>query len=143
MTRKLLGLVAVLVATLGLTMINTGNASALGGEWLGCQVGPGSDGTYSQRCRNSGPTINGWYQVDLAVQNETAPSTYSWSLPVGYQSSVLSGCTSTSSSCSLLVPSSDQRFDVSVTLTQGGASSTLTASVSIMEYCWYGQWQLC
>jgi hypothetical protein len=143
MTRKLLALLAALAATLGLTVMGGGNASALGGEWLGCQVGPGSNGTYSQLCRNNGPTLGG-YEAEFKVQNETAPSTYSWSVPASYQSSIVYGCTSTSSSCAVSLSNSDQDLWVSVTLTQGGASSTLTSRARILQTCRSSEgWEYC
>jgi hypothetical protein len=135
MRRKRPALLALLATTLGLSLISAGSASALGGESLGCQVNPGSNGTYSQLCRNSPSGTLGGYEAEFRVQNETAPSTYSWSVPSSYQSSIVHGCTSASSSCALSLGNYDQSVTVSVTLTQGGASATLTSRAAILQTC--------
>jgi hypothetical protein len=135
MTRKILALLAVLATTVGLTVMGGGNASALGGEWLGCLVEPNSNGTYSQLCRNNTGGTLGGYEAEFRVQNETAPSTYTWSVPASYQSSIVYGCTSTSSFCAVSLSNYDQDLWVSVTLTQGGASSTLSSRARILQTC--------
>lgn len=136
MMRKLVLLLTALVTTLGGSLIGAGNASALGGEWLGCRVLPASTNSYSQTCSNSQPATT--YEVTFAVQNETASSTYSWSRPSMY--AVVSGCSATLNWCSLSVPGGtfDRRVTVSVTLSQAGATKTLSTTAWIGAYC-YGQ----
>lgn len=133
MTRKLLLLLTVLLTTVGGSLASAGNASALGGEWLGCRVLPASTNTFSSGCSNSQPAST--YEVTFAVQNETAPSTYSWSRPSKY--AVVSGCSATQNWCSLSVPGGtfDRTVTVSVTLTQGAATETLSTQAGIGAYC--------
>ncbi len=125
MRRKLLALLAALATILGVTVLSPGNASALGGERLGCRVAPGTVFTYNQFCDNNQSAYQ--YSVAFLVQNETAPSTYSWSITTQGFYSISGGCTTTSNSCTLSVSrtAGDRDISVSVTLTQGGASNTL------------------
>jgi hypothetical protein len=132
--RRLFALFAMMCLILGLTVSNAGSASALGGETFGCKVSPGTVLTYNTYCNNH-TKIASSYQVGFVVQNETAPSTYSWSVPTAYASMISSGCTSTSSGCTLTIPNSDSYIAVSVTLTQDGASETLSAFASIARGC--------
>lgn len=123
--RKLLALVASLSLALGLTMFSAGSATALGGETFGCRVAPGPWMPYEQYC------WNGWYApeytVGFAVENVTGPVTYSWSVPPEYTSMVVGGCTSSSYDCAVSVPNANHYIPVSVTITQSGASRTLSA----------------
>jgi hypothetical protein len=135
--RKLLVLLVALAATLGVSVSTSGSASALGGEWLGCRMTPSTVGTFSADCGNNVPASS--YRVTFGVQNETAPSTYSWSIPAAYESRIYSGCSSTTNSCVLTTYRAED-ITVSVTLTQGGSSATLTSTASIEAFC--GQ-QLC
>lgn len=135
MTRKLLALLAALATILGLTVFSPGNASALGGEWLGCRIAPGTEFNFYQYCNNTKQAYQ--YSVAFVVQNETAASTYSWSITAGFGYGISGGCTTTSPSCTLSVSrgAGDREIDVSVTLTQGGASNTLYSNATIMPYC--------
>ena len=138
--RRLLSLLIATLTALGLSLAIPPSASALtGSEWLGCQVSPGR-WTYSSICHSDyGPANYGNYEVNLLVQAESAPSTYSWAIPSPYQSYISSGCTSTTNHCQLQVPQvvgDETRFYVSVTLTQGSATATLTASVALTQ-CFY------
>jgi hypothetical protein len=131
--RRLAVLLVALATTWGGSLVSAGSASALGGEWLGCRVLPASTNTFSDGCSNSRPATS--YEVTFAVQNGTASSTYSWSRPSNYP--VTSGCSSTQNWCSLSVPGRtfDQTLTVTVTLTQGTASETLTTQAWIGAYC--------
>ena len=132
MRRKLLVLLVALGTTLGLMVPTATGASALGGEWLGCQVIPGS-GYYSAGCWGgsaSGPVV-----VDYVVMDETAPSTYSWAVPSGYVTKISDGCQSNTNYCQLTVGRGYQEITMSVTLTQSGATATLTATASIEPMC--------
>lgn len=135
--RKLLALVASVLCSVGMMLFSPGNASALGGEWLGCRIAPGWDFNYHEYCSSGAPPdSNGIYGVAWRVQNETAASTYTWAVPSSYQSSIASGCTSTTEWCTLWVPPENQTINVSVTLTQGGSSVTLSATAIInATYC--------
>jgi hypothetical protein len=141
--RKIRAAFAAAATILGISLLPATEASALGGEWLGCRVAPGTVFTFNQNCSNSANGATS-YGVAFQVQNETAPSTYSWSVPADYQSRISGGCTSTSSVCNINVPNKTADITVSVTLTQGGSSVTLTSSATIMKTCyWSGTWQYC
>jgi hypothetical protein len=130
MLRKLLVVLVSLLTTVGLMVPTATSASALGGEWLACQVFPGQ-GYYSDGCwggSSTGPLI-------VVVMNETAPSTYSWAVPSVYVSKISDGCLSTTNYCQLTVGRGGKQIDMSVTLTQNGATETLTTSASIEPMC--------
>ena len=134
--RKLLALLASLSLVLGLTVFSAGSATALGGETFGCRVAPGPWTPYQEYCQNS------WYadeyNVGFAVENVTGPATYSWSIPAPYTSMIYVGCTSSSYDCAIMVPNNGSHtVSVSVTITQGGASRTLSATgfVTYFQNC--------
>ena len=134
---------AAAATILGMGLLPAGEASALGGEWLGCRVAPGTVFTFSQFCSNTANSASS-YGVAFQVQSETAPSTYSWSVPAEFVSRISEGCTSTSNWCKVTVPNKDADITVSVTLTQGGSSVTLTSTATIMKTCYYANtWQYC
>jgi len=133
MMRRISVLPIALATVVAGSLINAGSGWALGAEGLGCRVLPGSTNTFSPNCSNNQPASS--YEVDFAVQGETAPSTYNWSRPTRY--AVVSGCSSSTNWCYLSVPggSIDRSVTVSVTLTQGAASETLTSHATITAYC--------
>lgn len=133
MNRKLLNLLIGLVTLLGLTLVPTGNASALGGEWLGCRISPGNEFNFNQTCINQPGATQ--YGVAFMVQNETQSSTYSWAIPSGYATKIYSGCASTNNWCTLLVGRSYQEITMGVTITQSGGSATLYSTASIEPSC--------
>lgn len=59
--------------------------------------------------------------------------TFSWHLPAGY--TPVSGFCGNFSQCAINVPNDDQEIPVTVTLTQGGASETLSSEAIINEFC--------
>ncbi|MDQ2836554.1 MAG: hypothetical protein M3Y42_18775 [Actinomycetota bacterium] len=131
--RKILTLLAALVSACGLAVVTSGNASALGGETLGCRVIAGTP--YYQDCYNPGPSDT-YYVVNFLVQNETGASTYTWYIsgaPSG--SSIADGCTSTANQCAVSVPRTGGDVYVSVVLTQGASSETLSSHADIEDYC--------
>lgn len=123
----MVGAVAVATALLPAT-----NASALGGETLGCRVAPGHTFTFSDVCTNDSPSSSG-YTIGFLVQNTSGSYTYAWNIPG--PSTVYAGCTSTSDSCTISVTRASREYDLAVTLTQGGSSETLTASADIEPWC--------
>ncbi|HEX8768728.1 MAG TPA: hypothetical protein VF714_10175 [Jatrophihabitans sp.] len=132
MLRKLLVTLVALGTTVGLMVPTATSASALGGEWLGCQVIPGQ-GYYSNGCwggSSSNPVI-----VDFVVMDETAPSTYSWAVPSVYLTKISDGCQSTTNYCQLTVGRGGKEITMSVTLSQNGATETLTSTASIEPMC--------
>lgn len=128
-----MALLTALITACGLTVATAGEASALGGETLLCHVNPTSL-PYGSDCANNMGANS--YQVIFWVQDETAPSTYAWSLSADIPSwTVTSGCTSTSNTCVLSVRNEDNVISASVTLTQNGATETLTSFAFVNQYC--------
>jgi hypothetical protein len=131
--RIFMSLLTALITASGLAVATAGNASALGGETLVCQVTPSSTAAFSPSCGNSMGATS--YHVTFRVQNETAPSTYAWSISADLRWTVTDGCTSTSNFCTISVPNGDNDMTASVTLTQNGVTETLTSYASVSQYC--------
>lgn len=112
----------------------TGTASALGGETFGCRVSPNPTvPPYTETCRNR--QYASMYVAGFVVENVSAPSTYSWSIPSAYQGAVYAGCTSDRPDCGISMPNEDAQLTVSVTIIQNGASRTMTSTATILQYC--------
>jgi hypothetical protein len=135
MVRKLLVLLAALAATLGLMVPTASTASAFGNEWLGCAV-TGGNWYYTSPC--TGGVSSGSVMLDFKVMDETAPSTYSWAVPADLVSRIYDGCTSGSNQCRIVVGRGAREATVSVTLTQSGATKTLTTSAYVEPMCSWG-----
>ena len=131
--RIFMSLLTALITASGLAVATADNASALGGETLTCRVTPGRTMQFNRTCSNSMGASS--YQVTFWVQNETAPSTYAWSISANLSWTVTNGCTSTSSICVISVPNADNVITGSVTLTQNGATETLISRAFIGQYC--------
>lgn len=131
--RTLTSLLTALITAGGLAVAIAPDASALGGESLVCRVGPSRTAAFNPSCSNNMPATS--YGVTFWVQNETAPSTYAWSITSDLRWTVSSGCTSTSNNCTITVPNADNDITASVTLTQNGASETLTSYAFVGQYC--------
>jgi hypothetical protein len=133
--RKTLSLLAVAACTALLGLVSASPASALGGESLGCFVTPNTRQSYSTWCTNRVPSSS--YGVDFRVLNRTGTYSYAWNVPAEWAGYVSPGCTSTSADCWITVPAStdSQVITVSVQLTQGGSSLTLTATADIEPWC--------
>jgi hypothetical protein len=131
--RIFMSLLTALITASGLAVATADNASALGGETLVCRVSPSRTAPFNPSCSNNMPASS--YQVAFWVQNETAPSTYAWSISADLRWSVVDGCTSTSNSCTISVPNANNDITASVTLTQNGATETLTSYAFVGQYC--------
>lgn len=132
--RRILALLGAFVAALALTVVSTGSASALGGEQLGCRFLPSSSGAYTNgTCRNQ--VKSAVYDIEYQVADTTGTGIgTSWSVPAGYP--VLGGCTANSLGCEISAHSTtDQNITVSVVVTQGGASETLSATAIVLAVC--------
>ncbi|HEV2886695.1 MAG TPA: hypothetical protein VGX49_07290 [Jatrophihabitans sp.] len=132
MVRKLLVLLATLAATLGLMVPTATTSSALGGEWLACGM-TGGPNYYASPCvggSSSGPVV-----INFAVLYETGSSTYSWAVPAVYVPNINEGCTSNSNYCQLIVGRGSKQILMSVTLTQGQATETLSTNAYVEPYC--------
>lgn len=127
--RKAFSLSLVAASVLGMGVLSTGTASALGGETLGCRFG--TYPTYKPACVNG---TQPYFTADFLVQNETAPSTYAWSISADYSYTLAGGCTSTTNYCDVQ-SAGGNIVTVFVTLTQDGASETLTASADFEQWC--------
>ena len=119
--------VAILVV---LTIAIPQRSEALGSESLGCFVAAGVTGQFhSPGCAAARPRSS--YVVTFKVLNGSGGYSYSW------DTHGLGDCTSSTDSCSLSVSgiTDDQTLRVSVVITQGGQSSTLTATAFIPAVC--------
>ena len=124
--------VGVLAATAGM-IVSGSPARAFGGETFGCRVSPGAVLTWNNPCYNNRPAST--YNAGFNVNNLSGSGyTFSWSYsgPVLY---VMAGCTSTSSGCGLAVANSDAIISVTVTVSQGGQSTTMSANAVIRQFC--------
>jgi|GEM_PF-1770231 len=132
--RRIATLLAALATLAAAGLFTPGPASALGGETFGCRISPNPTvPPYTSFCRNRQAAST--YVAGFLVENVTAPSTYAWSIPAAYQGAIYSGCTSDRADCGIALPNKDAYFAVSVTITQNGASETLSANASISRYC--------
>lgn len=133
--RKILSLVAVVVAALGLVVVSEGSASALGGESLLCRVAPAPVTTpFTNPC--SPVLVASTYNVGFEVFGGSGTYTYSWSVPVGPGVTIVAGCGISDAGCTLAITSHTEH-DVTVTLvlTQNGVPETLTAETVIEPTC--------
>jgi hypothetical protein len=131
--RIFMSLLTALITASGLAVATAGNASALGSESLVCRVTPSRTAPFNPSCSNNMGASS--YQVTFWVQNETAPSTYAWSISADLRWTVINGCTSTSNTCAISVPNLDNDITAAVTLTQNGATETLTSHAFVGQYC--------
>jgi hypothetical protein len=136
--RRYLSILAVTVLSIFLTVLPAGQASALGGESLGCLVTPYyyTPTTYTNPCNTTGPPApsTNWFGVTFKLFNLSGSYTYSW-VRTGTTATVVSGCTSIDSTCRLKVPNQDGEVSVTVTLTQNGSSATLGATAYLIQWC--------
>lgn len=95
---------------------------------------PGSDAIWRTHCSNTVPAYS--YNVGFAVLNQSGGGyTYSWNISGTYQH-VITGCTSTSSSCAVAVSNNQDHFiDATVTYSKDGQSATRHASAVILMFC--------
>lgn len=134
--RKLISIFAAAIMAIFLVCLSNGTASAIGGEVLGCRVAPasGSQPITHPFCTDRMPP-NPYFNVGFQVLNEVGSYSYAWTVPAAYTSAITSGCTATTSYCAITARNSDQSIPVSVIVTQGGASETLSATAQISQYC--------
>jgi hypothetical protein len=114
------------VLALAFFMVASPNANAFGAEVLGCSWG-------------SGPWIanncgGGDYTLTFSAHNLSGTYSYSWTLTGSSTTTITSGCTATSSTCTVNADPlgrQDQTLTASLTLTQSGRSRTITAQATI------------
>jgi len=128
----MLSLFAAVVAAVGLSLVSSGSASALGGETLLCRVVPVvGNPPFTQTCTNR-TLITGTYSAGFHVFDTAGGyDSVNWIVPSPY--------TPTSCGwfdCSINMTSRfDQTVTVQVVLTQGGTSLTLSATAHINAVC--------
>jgi hypothetical protein len=133
-------LLAPLLA-LALLLVGIPSANAFGGEVLGCAWNGGSwtanncggsDGTLTFSAHN----LSGSYSYSWTVTY--GPSTVTTPCTSGIEPCIQSGCTATSSSCTVFAdnpyPLHDKVITASLRLTQSGQSRTITASATALSY---------
>lgn len=131
--RAITCLAVCVLAAAAAVIVSASPASAFGGETFGCRVSPGTVLTWENPCYNTRPATT--YNAGFSVNNLSGSGyTFSWSYsgPVLY---VISGCTSTSSSCGLAVANRDAFISVTVTYSQNGQSAAKSADAIIRQYC--------
>ncbi|RSM64301.1 hypothetical protein DMB66_20575 [Actinoplanes sp. ATCC 53533] len=122
------------LAAASLSLATASPAAAFGQETFGCRLSPGTVLTYKTLCTNSKPSSR--YNAAFAVQNTSGDYTYSWAIAGDY-TSIVGGCTATSSTCAVALPgsSTDSTVSVTVTYSQGGQTATRTAHAFTFMYC--------
>lgn len=134
MRKALLSLAAAVIA-FGAPVLSLSAASAASGPTLGCNVQPSGGDNFTRTCGTNQPANP--YDVTYLVQGGTG--TFSWTVPSSAPGpvKVIDGCTSTSDLCVIQVSAveTDERPTVSVVVTQGGSSVTLSATAIINAVC--------
>ena len=124
--------IGFIAATAGL-VATASPAQAFGNEVLGCRFSPGPAVAWTNPCQNLRGASK--YNAGFWLQNLSGPGyTFSWSW-TGPVIGVFVGCTSTSSDCGLWVPNTDDVVEVTVTYSQGGQTSSRTATAIIRQFC--------
>jgi hypothetical protein len=116
---------------LGLAVVPSVEAQALGGEYLGCRVLPADHQAIFTAFSCDGGVPSGTYWLTFRVLGTTGSHTYSWDtggVPPQY------GCTTSSPQCDLSVSGqTDRHTTVTVTITQNGQSAVISATAT--TYC--------
>ena len=131
MRKALLTLAAAMIA-IGVPALSVSAASAAGPS-LGCNIQPSYNDNFTGGCGT--PVAATAYGVTYLVQGTTGTPSFAWTVPSSGK--VAAGCTSTSDVCSINVRAlaEDQRLTASVVVTQGGSSTTLSATAFINAVC--------
>ena len=101
MSRLLARFLVTITMASSIVAVASAPASAFGGETFGCRISPGTVFTWHQVCTNSKYTT-GEYWVAFQISNLSGSYTFSWS--VGPYQRLVSGCTSSSTTCTVAVP---------------------------------------
>ncbi|MGI9149861.1 MAG: hypothetical protein ACR2IK_25505 [Chloroflexota bacterium] len=132
--RKLLAILAIALAAIAATVANAVPASAFGSEQLGCYVSPSHTAPQpSPYCSDGMPSTS--YSATFGVLNESGAYSYAWSVPTWYTSKIAMGCTAGYDYCVLSNLRPVGEITVSVTISQNGQSSTLSATADIEPWC--------
>lgn len=126
--RRLISLLSAVIATAAaVTALTISPAHAFGSETLGCIISPSQATTVTQSCTTTIQSSS--YNITYQVNNLSGNDTFAWSVPAGYP--ITLGCTSTAIDCAISAPDTFQRIKVSVVITQGSSSETLTSRALI------------
>jgi hypothetical protein len=129
--RRFISLLSVAIAAAGLTILTISPARAFGSESLGCIISPSQATTVGSFCQTHIPS--GSYDITYQLSNLSGTYSFAWSVPPGYP--VISGCTSTAIDCVVSAfGGSEQTIQVSVVVTQGSSSETLSATAFITVF---------
>ena len=132
--RKILAILAIVLAAIAASVASAVPASAFGGEQLGCYVSPSHTPPQpAPYCSDSMPYSS--YSATFGVQNESGAYSFAWSVPALYTSKIAMGCTSGYDYCVLSNLTPTREITVSVTISQNGQSSTLSATADIEPWC--------
>jgi hypothetical protein len=113
------------VLTLAFFVLGSPAANAFGSEVLGCDWGTG---WVANNCGGG----NGL--VTFSAHNLSGTYSYSWTLTGYGATNISSGCTATSSTCTVNTGNgglNDRTLTASLTLTQSGRSRTITAQATV------------
>jgi hypothetical protein len=130
--RRTLSLLTATAAALAATLVPTGTASALGGEYLECEIGP-APFTWGVNCfpeRIANPD-----DIVFQVFNK-AGSGYSFSWTLEGRRTIIRGCGPTDDFCEATTHvASDHEVTATVVVSQNGSSETLSATAYIYAVC--------
>jgi len=110
------------------------HSQAIGGESLGCFVDDGTPASFSPgSCAPAVPRTS--YTAKFRVLGGSGSYSYAWTV----DAPILDGCTSTSDYCFVnVVHRNDYTITASVTLTQAGQQTTVSAVAEIPSICFLG-----
>jgi hypothetical protein len=132
--RKLWTLLLTPILVLAFCLVSAPNANAFGSEVLGCDWGTGwvanNCGGGSGTLVFSAHNLSGSYSYSWTIKNDLGNS---YGPCTGATPCITSGCTATSSTCTLAAegPLHDRVVTATLTLTQSGLSRTITAQATI------------
>lgn len=124
---RLTTLLSAAITAAALTTLTISPAHAFGSETLGCIISPSQATTVTPSCSTTIGSSS--YNITYQVNNLSGNDTFAWSVPDGYP--ITLGCTSTAIDCAISAPGTFQRIKVSVVITQGSSSETLTSRALI------------
>ena len=137
--RRLFTMLLAVIVAMAAALIPVTPAHAFGAEQFGCRIAPGTEFNFYENCNNLTNGAANTYSVGFLVQNLSGSGYgFTWNV-TGQYTAVLSGCTSTSSSCTVSARggSVDREITAAVTITQAGQSRTLFSYASILAWCGY------
>jgi hypothetical protein len=130
--RSILSMVATIGAVLASIIIPSGTASAIGGEYLQCNVGPFV--TWSNHCFPHQPLRTADIMFRVFGENGSGYSFF-WTLQ-GTHGAIIGGCASNTDYCEVTsATASDHEIIGTVVVSQDGVSETLSATAQVYAVC--------